>query len=168
MAEARWKERAVLSPTTGTVASIRTRAGQQLNPGDVALTIVDPQNATFSAVALVPGEFRPLLKPGMPMRLELIGYPHVYQTLEIESIGADVVGPTEIRRYLGPELADTVPLQGSLVVVRGRLKQEKFVADGKQYPYYDGIPARIEVKIRTLRLLVMLFPAIKGMFDHGV
>ena len=36
-----------------------------------------------------------------------------YQELHIEAVGEQIVGPTEVRRLLGPEIADAIPLQGS-------------------------------------------------------
>ena len=37
-------------------------------------------------VALLPGEYRQLLKPGMPLRLDPQGYRYAYQHLIVDSV----------------------------------------------------------------------------------
>src|SRR5215472_8382373 len=69
LAEARLKERSIAAPQAGIVSNLRIRPGQLLGPGDVVLTLIDDQT-TFSVVALVPGQFRPMLKRGLNLRLE--------------------------------------------------------------------------------------------------
>jgi multidrug resistance efflux pump len=163
----RVRERSVVAPRAGRVSNLRIRPGQMLAPGDTVATLIDEQSA-FSVVALVPGQFRPMLRRGMMLRLQLEGYPHVYRDLPIESVGDEVVGPTEVRRYLGQELYDTVPVQGSLVLVRARLTDEAFNFEGKSYRYYDGIQGRVDIRVRSLRLLVMIFPVFRGVLGNGV
>jgi multidrug efflux pump subunit AcrA (membrane-fusion protein) len=161
LAAARLKERQVVAPSAGVVRNLRIRPGQMLAPGDLVLTLVDEDKATFSVVALVPGQFRPMLKAGMPLRFELDGYPQLASHLVVDSVGDEVVGPNEIRRYLGHELGDTMAVQGGLVLVRARLPQRKFRWKGQDYDFYDGIPGRVDVRVRSLRLLAMLFPALE-------
>ena len=45
---------------------------------------------------------------GMSLRLELAGYRYEYSELTIDSIDDEVVGPSEVRRYLPQEIADAV------------------------------------------------------------
>ena len=66
-----------------------------------------------------------------------------------------------MRRYLGQELGDTLTVQGGLVLVRARLPQATFRWKGQDYGFYDGIPGRVDVRVRSLRLLAMLFPALE-------
>jgi membrane fusion protein (multidrug efflux system) len=167
LAAARIRARSVVSPRAGVVANIRVRPGQSVAQGDVVLTLVDDSTAGYSVVALVPGQFRPMLKTGMPLRFELDGYPHVYKSLPIDSIGNEAVGPSEVRRYLGDEVGDTLPVQGSLVLVRAKLHDQTFLFDGKAYRYYDGIPGRVDVPVRSTRLVVMLFPVLREVVGHG-
>lgn len=166
LAEARLKERAVLAPRAGTVGNLRIRPGQMLAPGDVVLTLLDDHSA-YVVVALVPGQFRPMLKKSLTLRLELEGFPYTYKDLPIESIGDEVVGPNEVRRYLGNDLGDTLPVQGSLVLVRARLPDRSFKFEGKTYDYYDGVPGHADIRVRSLKLLVMAFPMFKEILGDG-
>jgi len=167
LAAARLAERQVIAPRAGVVRNLRIRAGQLLAPGDVVVTLADEDSAGQAVVALVPGQFRPLLGPGMPARFVLEGYPQVAATLEIESVGDEIVGPTEVRRYLGRELGDTLPVEGSLVLVRARLPEATFALEGQRYRYYDGVPGRVDVRVRSVRLLALLFPALREVFARG-
>jgi membrane fusion protein (multidrug efflux system) len=166
LAEARLKERSVLAPQAGMVSNLRIRPGQMLGPGDIVCTLID-DNTSFSVVALVPGQFRPMLKRGLNLRLELEGYPYVFKDVPIESIGDEVVGPNEARRFLGNEIGDTLAVQGSLVLVRARLPDRSFRFEGKTYNYYDGIPGRVDIRVRALKLLVMIFPMFKEALGDG-
>src|SRR5207245_1203687 len=62
-AQGHLKERSVIAPRAGVVTNLRTRPGQMLAPGDVVATLVDEKSA-FTIIALVPGQFRPMLKQG--------------------------------------------------------------------------------------------------------
>lgn len=157
LAAARLADRAVTAPVSGVVRNLRIRPGQLLAPGDAVLTVADESHGSYSVVALVPGQYRPMLRPGMPLRFALDGYQQVSAALEVESVDDGAVGPAEVRRYLGHELGDAVPAEGSLVLVRARLPQQGFTHDGQRYPYYDGIPGRVDVRVRSSRLLALLF-----------
>jgi multidrug resistance efflux pump len=159
LAAAKLKQRQVVAPQAGVVRNLRIRPGQMLAAGDLVLTLVDETEASFSIVALVPGQFRPMLKVGMPVRFELEGYPQIASQLVVESVGDEAIGPTEARRYLGQELGDALPVQGSLVLVRARLPEATFRWKGETFRYYDGIPGKVDVRVRSLRLAAMLFPA---------
>lgn len=168
LAEARLEERSVIAPRNGVVANLRIRPGQSLAPGEVVATLVNEDGAVYSVVALVPGQFRPMLKQGLKMRFSLEGFPHAYATIPIDSVGDEVVGPNEARRYLGQELGDTLDIAGSLVLVRARLPTATFVFEDKSYRYHDGIPGKVDVRVRSMPLLVMLFSAFKGLFGDAL
>jgi membrane fusion protein (multidrug efflux system) len=167
MAATRLRDRLVVAPQAGVVRNLRIRPGQLLNPGDVVLTLVDERQAAFTVVALVPGQFRPMLKQGLPLRFTLDGHTQATVDLQVEYVGDEVVGPNEMRRYLGQELGDTMPVEGGLVLVRARLPWQTFGLDGQRYRYYDGIPGRVDVRVRRVRLLALLFPALKQVAGHG-
>ena len=93
LAAGRLRERQVIAPQAGVVRNLRIRPGQLLAPGDMVLTLVDEERAGYSVVALVPGQFRPMIAQGMPLRFELEGYPQVARTLSVEEVGDEVVGP---------------------------------------------------------------------------
>jgi len=167
-AEARLRERSVIAPSHGVVANLRSRPGQMLSPGETVLTLLEQgEEAGHSVVALLPGQWRPMLRPGMNLRFALAGYPHLHQSMPIATVGDEVIGPNEARRYLGRELEDTVAVQGSLILVTARIPAPYFLFEGQSYRYYDGIPARVEVRVRSTRMLLALFPSLRRLFQHG-
>lgn len=164
--EARLEERSVRAPQAGFISDIRIRPGQHVSSGDTLLSLGSEDNK-LAIVAVLPGHFRPQLKSGMPLRLELSGYRNAYQELTIDSIGDEVVGPNEIRRYLGQEIADTITISGPLVLVHAQLSSKTFYAGGQVYTYHDGMPGTVEVRVRDERVLFELFPGLKGLFEKS-
>ena len=151
------EERLVRSTTSGVVTDIRVRPGQLIAPGDIVAAI-DAGEGGLEVFALLPGEDRPQLSPGMSLRLELAGYRYTYQSVEIESVSSDVISPNEARRVLGAEVADSLPLAGPVVVVRGRLAGTDFEVDGRTFHYHDGMLGLAEVRIRSERIIFALIP----------
>jgi multidrug efflux pump subunit AcrA (membrane-fusion protein) len=166
-AEARLRARVLSAPRPGVVRNLRIRVGQMLSPGEPVLTLVDERSSSYAVVALVPGHFRPLLKRGLLMRFALDGFTRVPDTLVVDSVADEAVGPSEARRYLGQEVADTVAVTGPLVLVRARLPRRTFTVEGKSYSYYDGIPGKVDIRVRRTRLAVLLFPPLKQVLGHG-
>jgi hypothetical protein len=97
----------------------------------------------------------------MLLRLEISGFRYSFKHLEIVSVGDEVVGPAEVRRYLGPDLADSVTLSGPTVIVRARLAERQFAAEGHSYNFYSGSPAVAYVRMRDRSLLMALLPWLK-------
>ncbi len=161
LAAGRLLERQLIAPQAGVVRNLRIRPGQWLAPGDTVLTLAQEPGGQggSSVVALVPGQFRPMIKPGMPLRFELSGYPQVARSLVVDAIADEVVGPQEVRRYLGQELGDTLSVEGSWALVRARLPERSFEFEGDRYLYHDGIPGRVDLRVRSMRLIEMVFPA---------
>ena len=95
------------------------------------------------------------------MRLELSNFKYAYQTAEVTSISDGVIGPAEAKRMLGPQLADTLPVQGSVVVVKGRLPSKTFTSDDKEYEYHDGMGGTAEIALKNETILEMMLPALK-------
>jgi membrane fusion protein (multidrug efflux system) len=164
LAEARLAERVVRAPQAGTISDVRIRPGQQLQPGDVLFSIVDA-DAPCEVVAMIPGHFRPQLAPGMSLRLELDGYRYAYRDVIIDAIGDEIVGPAELKRFLGPELADTMEVQGPTLLVQAHLPSNTFRARGQELHYYDGMRATAEVRIRAASLLVTLVPGLRSILE---
>ncbi|HYX23158.1 MAG TPA: GAF domain-containing protein [Thermoanaerobaculia bacterium] len=164
LARANLAEREVRAPAAGVVSDVRVRPGQHIAPGQSLLSLVRGQEHP-QVIALLPGEFRPLLKPGMPLRLEVQGYRYAYQHLVVESVGDEVVGPAEARRALGDEIADAVQLTGPVVRVTARLAANTFESDGRVRRFHDGMWGTAEVRIRSERVLVALVPALKALFE---
>jgi len=168
LARAHVDERSVRAPRAGVVSDIRIRAGQLLTQGQPILSIVAPESR-FSVLALVPGQYRPLLQKGSALRLELSGFPYVYTNLTVDSIGQEVIGPTEAKRFLGPEVADALPISGPVVLVKAWLPAATFISEGQTFNYYNNVPGTAEVVVRERSVLLTLVPALRAVFgdDSG-
>jgi multidrug resistance efflux pump len=164
LARSNLAEREVRAPVAGVVSDLRVRVGEHISPGQSLLSIVRGESRP-SVVAFLPGQYRPLLKRGMPLRMEVQGYRYAYQHLTVDSVGDEVVGPAEARRYLGEGLGDSVQFSGPVVKVEAHLPSNTFEAEGKVRSYHDGMVAQAEVRIRSERVLVTLIPALKAFFE---
>ena len=164
LARSRVAERELRAPAAGTVDDVRVRPGQPVSPGQVLVTLAGP-GGERTVIVLLPGEYRPQLKPGMEIRMELQGYRYAYQHMTVADVGGEVVGPAEARRYLGEEIADAATLGGPVVLVTARLPSLTFEAEGKTRRYHDGMWGRAEVRVRSEPILVALIPALKALFE---
>lgn len=170
LARSNLAEREVRAPAAGMVSDLRVRVGQRILPGQTLLSLArgpgrpgDPSKPLV--VALLPGEFRPLLKPGMPLRLELQGYRYAFQHVIVDSVGDEVVGPAEAQRSLGEQVADAVQITGPVVRVEAHLTSDTFEAEGRVRRYHDGMWGKAEVRVRSEPVLVALVPALKAVFE---
>lgn len=157
---ARRNERLLRSPDSGVVRDIRVRAGQSMNAGDIVLSIVTSLPGFVAHVAL-PGEKRPLLRAGLPMRLELKGMPYSYHMATIEAVGDEIVSVPEVRRLLGTDSGDGLTVGGQQVIVRAPLA-DTFEFDGAQHRYVDGMQATARVQLRRRRLISLLVPGFQA------
>ena len=165
LAGARLQQRVVAAPRAGIVSDVRIHPGQRLDVGEHVLTIVG-DDARMSLVALLPGRYRPMLRPGLPMRFELSGYRYEYRQLTIDSVGDEIIGPAEAKRYLGPGVADGVAVDGPVVLVRASMPSARFSSDGRDFRYFDGLPAQAEARVRSEPIVVSFVPALKVFFRH--
>lgn len=94
----------------------------------------------------------------MTLRLEVTGYRYVYQSFSIESVSSDVIAPSEARRVLGAEVADSLQITGPVAVVRGRLPAAAFVVDGRTLHYHDGMLGTAEVRVHSEPIVFALVP----------
>ena len=161
-ARAKLEERIVRAPRDGVVHDVRIGQGDFLDRGVQVLSLVPPDPA-YTVVALLPGHALPQLEEGQEMRLEIEGYPYAYVPATIETVGEEAIGPAEARRFLGAEIADTIPIGGPVVLVRGRLASDKFRAWEQEYSLHDNMRATAEVLVRTERLLLRLIPGLKAL-----
>ena len=165
-AEQRLKERTMVAPRAGIVRDLRIRPHQLVASGEILLTIVG-DNDVLSVVAMLPGQYRPLLKQGNPLRLELTGFRYAYQRLTIDAIGNEVVGPNEVRRFLGQDVADAVTLQGSSVIVQAHLPARTFTTAGRRHAYHDGMHGIAEARVRSESIVLALVPGFKVVFGSN-
>jgi membrane fusion protein (multidrug efflux system) len=166
LAAARVKQRSVRAPHAGIVSDLRIRRGQLLQAGDLVLSL-NGQGTRFYVVAFLPGQYRPLVHPGMPLRLRLTGFPRANALTTIDSVGDEVVGPAEARRYLGPDVADALAITGPIVLVKGRLAGTSFTSDGKRFNFYDGLTGNAEARVRAQRVLAVLVPGLRWVLTDG-
>ena len=118
-------------------------------------------------IALLPGRDRPRLQVGMTMQVSLTGFPGARQTVTLESIDDEVLGPSAMRRRLGEALADELPLGGAMVRVEARLGEDGFRDGAMPVRLYPGLTGRAEVVLRRSPLIVQLFPWLEGWRSHG-
>ncbi len=157
--------RTVLAPQSGIVRDVRIRPNQLIAVGELLLTIVEDSDP-LSVIAILPGQYRPLLRVGNPLRFELAGFRYAYQPLTIDSVGNEVVGPAEVRRFIGQEIGDSLMLQGPSVIVQARLPSRRFQADGNWCEFHDGMQGRIEARLRSNRILLSLVPALEAVSER--
>lgn len=155
-------QRIVRAPYSGIVTDIRVRPGQHLTANEVVAGVA-PADAPLSLVCLMPGEYRPMLRNGQLLRFSLNGYKFEYRTISVGSVGEEVVGPAEMKRYLGSELADSVPLEGPTVLVKGALPTRTFTVDGRTFTYAEGLVGSASVRVRKEPILFTLIPALKSL-----
>ena len=156
----------VHAPRAGVVSDLRARPGQRVGAGETLLAIVG-DDARLSLVALLPGHYRPMLRPGMPIRFELVGYRYEYRELAIDSIADEVVGPTEARRRFGVGNTDGLAIDEPVVLVRATLGAAQFTSNGETFRYYDGLRARAQARLRSEPILLNLLPGLKALGRHG-
>ncbi|MCU1277369.1 MAG: putative efflux rane fusion protein [bacterium] len=166
LATTRMSERLIRAPRGGVISEVHIRPGQHLGIGELIVTIVG-DDAQLSMVALLPGRYRPMLRPGMPLRFELVGYRYEYRELTIDSIGDEIVGPAEAKRYLGPGVADSIAIDEPVVLVRARLPSAEFSSNGEAFHYFDGLHAQAQARVRSEPIIMTLLPELRGLFRHG-
>lgn len=165
LARARVEERVIRAPRAGVVSDVRSRPNQRVGSGAILLSLTGAA-ALPHLTAVLPGEHRPLLRPRMPLILELRGYGHAPQRLAITSVAEEVVDPEEARRLLGPEIASAVALNGPVVLVEARFPEATFEADGERYELHDGMWGTAEVRVRSEPLLAALVPGLRTVMER--
>jgi membrane fusion protein (multidrug efflux system) len=163
LAQRKLAERTLVAPQDGLVSDIRVHPGQAANPGD-PLVVLAAEQSRARIVAFVPAQYRPMLYPGQSLRLELTGYRYMYRELTVTSVGDVAIGPGEVRRYLGPDLADAVSIDGPVVLVHAELPSSTFEASGQSYHFYNGMPARADIRVRAERIAITLVPGLRFVF----
>ncbi len=166
LAQARLGERTLRARTAGVASDVRVRPGEYLNAGELVMSVVRDQDQP-TVVVLLPGEYRPQVRRGMPIRFEISGYRYAYQKLTVDSVSDEVVGPGEAKRYLGPEIGDSVQLTGPVVILKARLPRPTFTAEEHTYRFHNGMHGNAEVEVRREKILVTLIPGLKALFHQG-
>jgi len=155
--------RRLTAPADGVIRDVRIRPGQSVSPGQLMATVSGP-DSRLTLIVMLPGHFRPQLEVGQAGRLEISGYAHTYQPVALSKIAAEVIGPSEARRYLGQEIADAVLVDGPVVLVEATLAGESFTVDGRQYVYADGMQGQVQVRVRSVPIILNLVPGLRGIW----
>jgi Barrel-sandwich domain of CusB or HlyD membrane-fusion len=163
LARARLRDLSVRAPRSGIVEDIRVRVGQAIAPGDQLLTL-SGEDQTCTIWALLPGRYRPELKPGAAVRFNIHGYRYAQASTQLSTVDAQVLGPREVTRYLGNEVAGALELQGPTVIAKAELPDCTFQSDHEQYRFHQGMGGTSEVQVRTDALWAVLFPDLRRVF----
>ena len=163
LALSRLEERSVRAPVAGIASDLRVQPGQLLAPGEIILSL-HRQDENRRLLGILPGHYRPQVQVGMPLRFEPEGFRYAYQHLVVDAVSDEVFGPTEARRMLGPGIGDAVPISGPVLLIEARLPTGYFESQGTAYSYHEGSLGRLELKVRSERILVTLVPGLKALF----
>ena len=161
LAQQRLDERTLRAPFAGVVGDVRVRAGQAVDAGATVLELV-AAGSSASLTALLPGRYRPFLAPGKHLRFQLDGFHKRAHELVITQVGDQIVGPSEAARYLGRDLADSLHVDGPVVLVQAQLPAATFEADDDvTLPFAHGMQGRAESAVRNEPLAYVFVPALK-------
>ena len=168
LAAARVEQLSVRASQAGVIGDVRIRPGQLLAAGDTVVTLMGEQTK-YSIVAMMPAQYRPQLKPGMSLRFEVTGYRYAYQEMTIASVSKQIIGPSEVKRYLGQQIDDTVTIAGPVVLVEAVPPSATFEVDGRTFDFYHGMNGVAETRVRSESLLFSLIPGLRVVFGgpHG-
>lgn len=165
LARAHVTQRVIRAPHDGVMSDARIAPGQRVEAGQVLLTLAGAE-ARREVLAILPGHYRPLLRPGMTMHLELTGYHSYAQALTIDAVGDEVVGPGVVQRLLGEDGAEAIEVDGPVVLVRASLPEAEFAAGARRYPYFDGMAGTGQVRVRSQSVMTTLVPGLRNLGEQ--
>jgi multidrug efflux pump subunit AcrA (membrane-fusion protein) len=165
VAAARLGQLSIRAPHAGVIGDVRIRAGQLMSAGDVVVTLVSPDQRG-SVLVVMPAQYRPQLAAGLTMRFEVRGYRYAYQELAVSAVGTQIIGPNEVKRYLGQEIQDTITIEGPVVLIEAKLASSTFMVDGETFHFFHGMSGTGEVRVRTESVLFSLVPGLRVMFER--
>jgi len=163
LARARVAELSLRAPRAGVVEDIAVRRGQALAPGDQIVTI-GGHDRVCSVWALLPGRYRPELEHGADVRFNVHGYRYAQARASVSAVGAQVLGPREVSRYLGNETVGALELQGPTVIAKAQLSDCSFVSDASTFRFHQGMGGSAEVRLRSQALWAVLIPGLRKVF----
>lgn len=164
LAIARLEQKSIRAPESGIIGDVRIHPGQRLAEGDIVVTLSSAQRSC-TVVAILPAHYRPQLAPGMKMSFEVTGYRFAYQETTITSVGAEIIGPSEVKRHIGPEIGDTFVVTGPVVLVEAVPSSTKFRAGGELFPYFHGMNGIAEARVRSEPIVLTLIPGLRFLLE---
>lgn len=168
VAAAKLEQLSIRAPRAGAIGDVRIRPGQLIEAGSVVLTLLG-EDRRCSVMTMLPAQYRPQLRPGLTLRFEVKGYQYAYQEMVITSVGTQIIGPNEVKRYLGQEIGDTLAVEGPVVLVEAMPKSPTFKVDGQMFEFYHGMNGVAEARVRTESILLSIVPGLRVIFgrSHG-
>ena len=164
-AKERLQEKLIVAPEHGRIGDLRSSEGQAVQPGQVVVTLVTG-NENPKVRAFVPGRHRPAIEVGQELILDVEGFAHASQHLTVDAVGDEVLGPTEIGRIIGPQLADAIQVGGGMVMVEAELSTDTIEADGQVWTLHDGMTGKADVELEKERVVFALFPRLKDLLPY--
>ena len=154
----------LVAPFDGVVADVRCFPGEDLPVGRAAISLV-ARDSEFVLHAALPGFHRPSLKPGLPGIFEPSGYVRASAPVTLATVADEAVGRDAARRYLGE--METVGAQepGSFVLGTASLAGAGFVSEGRLRPYTEGLRGKVEIRVRSVPILVELVPGLRQFLE---
>ena len=165
-ARARVRQKEVRAPRDGTVGDVRVRPGQVVSAGDPIVTLAG-SGRSVEVLALLPGRYRPLLQLGAPMQLEINGFPDATIEATVASVASGVIGPRAAMSFLGSDHADTIRIQGPVVLVRAVTAGTTFSSGGERHDLPVGMVFDARIRIREERAIQALIPALRQILPAG-
>lgn len=164
----RWVHYVVVALVVSTLAFLVVGSVPQYIPGPALLHESSPQDADTPPIVavLIPGWHRSDIALHQSVRIELEGFPHVYQHASVERIDDRSLSPDEVSQRFGAALANQLPATGPVVVVYARLERTAFQAHGRTYPFLPGMSGTARVRTHDERLLHTLLPSLRMFTDR--
>ena len=147
------------APIDGVVTDVRGNLG---GADEIGADV--PQAHRLRAVGAVDGEARVLAD--VELRPERAGQQRDdldggVVGLDDEQRVADLVGAAEVKRILGPALADGAPFSGTSVTLVAGVDARTYPADGRANRYYQGMLGELEVRLERKPILFLLLPRLR-------
>lgn len=157
LARARLDQRIVRAPSEGVITDIRVRSGQAVEAGEV-LAAITRGDGSGEIVAVVPGEYRPVVRVGLAARLELDGYSRTPCDVVVTRVADEVIGPADVERALGKSSVETLHVTGPSLLVTVSLPANGIPVEGEPLAVFDGMRGVVRIRVRTRPLLAELLP----------
>ena len=155
----------VRANTTGRIGDLRVDIGRSVQAGEILMTIKGDDMRPPTVRALVPGRHRPAVEIGQPFTFNLDGFANAPQRLSVSAVSEAVIGPHEMRRVVGPELADSLAIEGPVIFVDAQLDGPTIEADGRTWTLRAGMVGRTDVAVRHKPLGYLLFPGLERLLN---
>ena len=165
LAAARVEAAGVRVGAAGRIGDVRVSVGRSVQAGEIVMTVTGDEARAPTVRALVPGRHRPAVEIGQPFTFDLDGFSSAPQRLTVSAVSEEVVGANEMRRVVGPHLADALAIQGPVILVEAKLDGTMIEADGRTWMVRAGMVGRADVAVRRKPLVYVLFPGLERLLS---